>query len=102
MSKKTSPSKAEVKKPVVSQEMATKALNLRQRYLSLSQQEQAACVHFFNLHNNAGWIYNELLSQDARDYIDLQVAYSQELAYLESQQNVETDEVQHTINGDGE
>lgn len=103
MSNQTSPSQqAEEKKPVVSPELASRALNLRQRYLSLTKKDQDACVHFFNLHNNAGWIYNELISQEAREYIDLQVAYSQELAYIESQANVQTEEVDQTINGDGD
>ena len=79
----TSPSQAEVKKPVVSPELAAKALSLRQQYLSLSAIEQAAISHFFNLHNNAGWIYNELLSDQGRKYVDDQVYYSQELAALE-------------------
>lgn len=101
MSKQTSPSQqAEVKQPVVSPEMASRALNLRQRYLSLTKKDQDACIHFFNLHNNAGWIYNELISQEAREYIDLQVAYSQELAIIETSQNVESDEVDQVINGD--
>lgn len=83
MKKETSPSQAEVKKPIVSPEMAAKAMSLRQMYLSLTQLEQEAVTHFFNLHNNAGWIYNELMSDQGRKYIDDQVFYSQELAKLE-------------------
>lgn len=83
MSKKTSPVKAAEKKPIVSPEMASKALSLRERYLSLTPTEQVAVTHFFNLHNNAGWIYNELVSDNCRQYIDDQVYYSQELAALE-------------------
>lgn len=87
MSKKSSPSKADVKKPIVSPEMAAQAMSLRQQYLALSPIEQAAVTHFFNLHNNAGWIYNELMSDQGRKYIDDQVYYSQELAALEAASN---------------
>lgn len=83
MSTKTSPVSATEKKPVVSPELASKALSLRQQYLSLTPLEQAAVTHFFNLHNNAGWIYNELVSDACRAYIDAQVYYAQELAALE-------------------
>lgn len=83
MEKSTSPSQAEVKKPIVSPEMAVKAMNLREQYLSLTKTEQEAVTHFFNLHNNAGWIYNVLMSDQGRKYIDDQVYYSQELAALE-------------------
>lgn len=84
MLKETSPAEAAVKKPVVSPEMAVKALNLRELYLTLTEQEKAAVVHFFNLHNSAGWIYNEIMSDNGRSYIDQQVRYSQELAALEA------------------
>lgn len=86
MKKKTSPAKAAEKKPVVSPEMARKAFSLRELYLSLTEIEKAAVTHFFNLHNNAGWIYNELMSDKGRSYIDQQVQYAQELAVLEQGQ----------------
>lgn len=84
MKESTSPSQAEVKKPIVSPEMAARAMTLRQQFLALTKVEQEAVTHFFNLHNNAGWIYNELMSDLGRKYIDDQVYYSQELAALES------------------
>lgn len=84
MSEKTSPAEAAVKKPVESPEMARRAMNLREQYISLPKLQQELVVHWFNLHNAAGCIYNECLHQDARDYIDQQVKYSQEMQLLEN------------------
>lgn len=83
MSTKTSPAKAAVKMPVESPEMARRAMNLREQYISLTKVQQELVVHWFNLHNAAGCIYNECLNQDARDYIDLQVKYSQEMEMMQ-------------------
>lgn len=81
----TSPSQADVKMPLNSPEMAAKATSLRQMYVSLPKLQQELVVHFFNLHNAAGCIFNETLSQDARDYVDQQIKYSQELDLLSRQ-----------------
>jgi len=83
METKTSPAQAAVKKPVESPEMARRAMNLREQYISLSKLQQEFVVHWFNLHNAAGCLYNECLTQDARDYIDQQVKYSQEMQLME-------------------
>ena len=101
MSKKTSPSQRNevknpvesVKRPVTSPEMASRAMNLREMYISLPKYIQDAVVHFFNANNIAGYLYNEVLSQDARDYVDKQIKYTQELNALEDLYNSPSEEV---------
>lgn len=83
MKNQNKPGQASVKKPVVSPKMAKAALSLREKFLQLPQVQKSLVTHFFNLHNAAGCIYNDVLAQDARDYIDEQIKYSQELQMLE-------------------
>lgn len=85
MSKKQAPvNSAPVQKPIVSKEMANKAMSLRAKFLNLPKVQQDACVHYFNLYNALGYWWNEILSADAREYVDSQVLYAEELRALEN------------------
>ena len=76
MSKKQAPvKKAPVKKPIISKKFANKAISLRAQFLNLPKAQQDACVHYFNLYNALGYWWNEILTDDARAYIDMQIFY---------------------------
>lgn len=53
------------------------SVNLRQKFSALSQHDQSAVVTFFNLHNAAMFVYNNL-SKDAQEYCEYCISVSQE------------------------
>lgn len=93
MNKKQAPAQAPEQKPVINKVLSQKALSLREQFLNLPKHMQDASVHYFNLYNALGYWWNEILSKDARDYIDAQVMYARELQALENGELKEGEEV---------
>lgn len=59
------------------QEKIQPAPDIRKKYAALSQHDQAAVVTFFNLHNAAIFVYNDL-SKDAQEYCEYCIQLSHE------------------------
>lgn len=63
---------------------AAKAVNLRDQLIRLPKVMQDAIANYFNMYNCAAWLYNEVLTPDARDYVEQSIQYARELQDLES------------------
>lgn len=63
---------------------AAKAVNLRDQLIRLPKVMQEAIANYFNMYNCAAWLYNEVLTPDARDYVEQSIKYARELQELES------------------
>lgn len=72
---------------------AVKAANLREKLIQLPQSQQEAVANYFNMYNCAAWLFNEVLSQDARNYVDQSISYARELQQLEALQETPNDKV---------
>lgn len=64
--------------------MAANVVNLREKLLNLPQVMQEAIANYFNMYNCAAWLYNEILTQDAKDYVDESIKYARELNDLDA------------------
>lgn len=64
--------------------MALKVVNLREKLLNLPQVMQEAIANYFNMYNCAAWLYNEILTPDAKDYVDESINYARELNDLQA------------------
>lgn len=67
----------------IQQMQAAKAINLREKLIALPQVMQEAIANYFNMYNCAGWLYNEILTPDAKEYVDLSIQYAREIQDLE-------------------
>lgn len=65
-------------------QQAAKAANLRDQLIRLPRVMQEAIANYFNMYNCAAWLYNGVLTPDARDYVDQSIQYARELQTLES------------------
>ena len=79
------------------QQQAAKAVNLREKLLALPKVMQEAVANYFNMYNCAAWLYNEILTQDAKDYVDQSIQYARELQELEQATAVAPEEVEQSI-----
>lgn len=66
------------------QQQAAKAVNLREKLLALPKVMQEGVANYFNMYNCAAWLYNEVLTPDAKEYVDLSIQFARELNDLES------------------
>lgn len=66
-------------------EIAAKQVQLRDLLVTLSDRDKAAVANYFNLYNAAAWLYNEVMSDDARNYADQSAAFARELAMMEAE-----------------
>lgn len=64
--------------------MAAKVVNLREKLMNLPKVMQEAVANYFNMYNCAAWLYNEILTPDAKDYVDQSIQYARELNDLEA------------------
>lgn len=64
--------------------MAAQVVNLRQKLIGLPKVMQDAVANYFNMYNCAAWLYNEILTPDAKDYVDQSITYARELNDLEA------------------
>ena len=82
-------------------------MDLQIRFTKLSQVQRQAVGNYLNAYNLAAWIYNEIIDEDCRIYIDLAMKYTMETqALANSMREVSDDpqEVQQLVNqiNDGE
>lgn len=64
--------------------MAAKVVDLRSQLIQLPKVMQEAIANYFNMYNCAAWLYNEILTPDAKNYVDQSIAYARELNALEA------------------
>ena len=64
--------------------LAAQVVNLREKLMNLPQVMQEAVANYFNMYNCAAWLYNEILTPDAKDYVDQSIKYARELNDLEA------------------
>lgn len=64
------------------------ALNLQQKFLSLSEKEQFGVTCFFNAHNTAHYIYDGL-SEEAQKYINYCISMSQNADKIEKKESAQ-------------
>lgn len=65
-------------------QMAAQVVNLRERLFHLPKVMQEAVANYFNMYNCAAWLYNEILTPDAKDYVDQSIKYAREINDLEA------------------
>lgn len=76
-------------------------MNLQLRFSRLSPELRQAVGNYLNAYNLAAWIYNVLLDEDSRTYIDLAMKYTMETQKLaQSMRDVSDDpqEVEQIVN----
>lgn len=57
------------------QEIKNMQLSLQTMFSKLSVEQKKRVANYLNCYNTTAWLYNELLDQDARDYVDLSMQY---------------------------
>lgn len=82
-------------------------MDLQMRFTKLTPEQRTAVGQYLNAYNLAAWLYNELLNEDCRTYIDLAMKYTMETQKLaQAMHDVSDDpkEVQQVVNkiNDGE
>lgn len=70
---------------------AAKVVYLREKLYMLPRVQQEAAANYFNLYNAAAWLYNEVLSPDAKEYVEESISYARELQTLEQLPNSSDD-----------
>lgn len=76
-------------------------MDLQMRFSRLSPGLRQAVGNYLNAYNLAAWIYNELLDEESRTYIDLAMKYTMETQKLaQSMREVSDDpqEVEQLVN----
>lgn len=63
--------------------MAVQVVNLREKLMHLPKVMQDAVANYFNMYNCAAWLYNDILTPDAKDYVDQSIQYARELNDLQ-------------------
>lgn len=53
------------------QELKEMQVSLQTMFTNMSSEQRTAVANYLNAYNLAAWIYNELLNEDQRNYIDL-------------------------------
>lgn len=79
------------------QQQAAKAVNLRERLIALPRVMQEGVANYFNMYNCAAWLYNEILTPDAKEYVDQSIQYARELQDLEKATLVSPEDVEQSI-----
>lgn len=76
-------------------------MDLQMRFSKLSPDLRQAVGSYLNAYNLAAWIYNVILDEDCRQYIDLAMKYTmetQKLAQVMSEVSDDPKEVQQVVN----
>lgn len=66
---------------------AAKVIYLREKLMQLTRLQQEAAANYFNLYNAAAWLYNEVLTPEAKEYVEESISYARELQILEQLPN---------------
>lgn len=83
------------------QELKAFEMDLQIRFSKLSPDQRTSVGQYLNAYNLAAWIYNELIDEDCRIYIDLAMKYTMETQKLsQAMRDVSEDpnEVQQIVN----
>lgn len=81
----------------IQQQQAAKAVNLREKLFALPRVMQEGVANYFNMYNCASWLYNEILTPDAKEYVDLSIQYARELHDLEKATAADPEDVAQSI-----
>lgn len=82
-------------------QLKAQEMDLQMRFSRLSMEQRQAVANYLNAYNLAAWIYNEIIDEDSRVYIDLAMKYTMETqALAKSMQELsgDTQEVQKLVN----
>lgn len=81
------------------QQLAAQQINLREKFINLPIHQRDAAVNYFNAYNLAAWLYNDVLDQDAKDYVEASINFAREAQVLEQAVDVEKiEDVQRKVN----
>lgn len=90
-----------ITKDQINDQFKAQEMDLQMRFSRLSQEQRQSVGNYLNAYNLAAWIYNELIDEDCRIYIDLAMKYTMETqALANSMRDVSDDskEVDHLVN----
>lgn len=67
--------------------------DLQMKFSSMSLDQRSRVANYLNMYNTTAWLYNEILEEDERLYVDLSMQYVMETNKLNaSMENVESPE----------
>lgn len=69
------------------QELAQKQVSLHSQFTSLKPDQRALIAQYFNSYNLTAWLYNELLDQDSKLYVDQAINLTRESYELDKAMN---------------
>lgn len=78
MTKQAKKAPAEAK----NQQLKSQEMDLQMRFSKMSPEQRQAVGNYLNAYNLAAWIYNEIIDEDCRIYIDLAMKYTMETQAL--------------------
>ena len=86
-------------------EVTAAQVNLRDQLVSLSKEQQEAVASYFASYNLTAWLFNQVLNEDAKQYVENAVELARQTRDLEVAMNGVQDqedvqEVVNHINGD--
>lgn len=82
-------------------QLKAQEMDLQMRFSQLTPEKRHAVGNYLNAYNLAAWIYNEIIDEDCRIYIDLAMKYTMETqALANSMREVSDDpkEVEQLVN----
>lgn len=82
-------------------QLKSQELDLQMRFSKMTSLQRQAVGNYLNAYNLAAWIYNEIIDEDCRIYIDLAMKYTMETqALANSMREVSDDprDVEHLVN----
>lgn len=69
------------------QELAQKQISLHSQFSSLKPNQRALIAQYFNSYNLTAWLYNDLLDQDSKLYVDQAINFTRESYELDKAMN---------------
>ena len=63
-------------------ELAAKNQEMQHLFVSLTSDQRTLVINYLNSYNLTAWLYNELLDDKCREYIDQAMKYTMETAAL--------------------
>lgn len=64
------------------EQFKSQEMDLQMRFSRLSPEQRQSVGNYLNAYNLAAWIYNEIIDEDSRTYIDLAMKYTMETQAL--------------------
>lgn len=90
-----------ITKDQLNDQFKSKEMDLQMRFSRLSPSQRLSVGNYLNAYNLAAWIFNEIIDEDCRNYIDLAMKYTMETqALANSMCDISDDpkEVDHLVN----